>query len=47
MMCYKPRLVGPYGPEGSSTTTQMLKGLRVRAKAGAGGAVDALRSSPV
>ncbi len=25
MMCYKPRLVGPYGPEGSRTTAQMLK----------------------
>jgi hypothetical protein len=22
LMCYKPRLVGPYGPEGSRTTAQ-------------------------
>ncbi len=24
MMCYKPKLVGPYGPEGSRTTAQIL-----------------------
>jgi hypothetical protein len=25
MMCYKPRLVGPYGPDGSRSTAQVLK----------------------